>query len=52
MNLDDLPIAGQMWSDHVRTNRTPAFAAAVIRAAANGTLVQAGTEAEYRRKLY
>lgn len=52
VNLDDLPTAGQMWSDHVRANRTPGFAAAVIRAAANGTLVQAGTEAEYRRKLY
>lgn len=51
-NLDDLPAAGQMWSDHVRANRTPGFAAAVIRAAANGTLVQAGTEAEYKRKLY
>ena len=48
----ELPTAGQMWSDHVRANRTPGFAAAIIRAAANGTLVQAGTEVEYKRKLY
>ncbi|MBK7976331.1 MAG: pyridoxamine 5'-phosphate oxidase family protein [Deltaproteobacteria bacterium] len=50
--LDELPTAGQIWTDHIRANRSGGLAAAIIRAAANGTLVQAGTEAEYKRKLY
>ena len=51
-DLSDLPKAGQIWTDHVKANRTGGLKAAAIRAAVNGKVVQAGTEVEYQRSLY
>lgn len=52
VDLDHLPKAGQMWADHVKANGTTGMKAAAIRAAVNGTAIQAGTEVDYKRGLY
>lgn len=52
VRIDDLPKAGSIWSDHVKANRTGGLKAAAIRAAANGSVVQAGAEIDYKRHLY
>ena len=51
-DVTDLPKAGQIWTDHIKANRTGGFLAAAIRKAANGKVVHAGTEIEYQRSLY
>ena len=45
----DLPAAGKIWSDHVKRNDTKGVKASLVRAGANGAIVQAGTEQDYRR---
>lgn len=52
VRVDDLPKAGTIWSDHVKANRTGGLKASAIRAAANGSVVQAGAELDYKRNLY
>lgn len=51
-DADDLPKAGQIWTDHIKANGTKGLKAAAIRRAVNGTVVQKGTEVEYQRSLY
>lgn len=51
-DVSDLPKAGQIWTDHIKANRTKGFKAAAIRTAVNGSVVQRGTEIEYQRSLY
>jgi PPOX class probable FMN-dependent enzyme len=45
----DLPPAGQIWTDHVKRNDTRGLKASAIRSGANGALVQAGAELDYKR---
>ena len=45
----DLPPAGRIWSDHVKRNDTRGVKASVVRSGANGALVQAGAELDYKR---
>jgi len=52
VDVDDLPTAGRIWTDHIKANETSGLKAAAIRLAANGRAVQAGTEIEYQRSLY
>lgn len=52
VRVDDLPKAGSIWSDHVKANRTGGLKATAIRAAVNGSVIQAGAEMDYRRHLY
>lgn len=52
VRVDDLPKAGQIWSDHVKANKTGGLKATAIRSAVNGSLVQAGVEMDYERHLY
>lgn len=52
VRVDDLPKAGCIWSDHVKANRTGGLKASAIRAAVNGSVVQAGAEMDYKRHLY
>lgn len=52
VRVDDLPKAGNIWSDHVKANRTGGLKATAIRAAVNGSVVQAGVELDYKHHLY
>jgi PPOX class probable FMN-dependent enzyme len=52
VSVDELPKAGNIWSDHVKANRTGGLKATAIRTAMNGSVVQAGAEMDYQRHLY